>query len=62
MSGDALAERRANVRALAKELLTSTDFAILGRDDLVIRNEQLLSQSLDRIMTNVESWIDGDEK
>ncbi|MBL9116653.1 MAG: hypothetical protein JNJ83_16720 [Verrucomicrobiaceae bacterium] len=61
INGTALAERRATTRTLAAKLLTSSNHAFLGREDLIIRDERLLSPLLDRIMSNVESWIDGDE-
>lgn len=61
LSSDALAKRRADTRKLAATLLTQSDKALLGREDLVIRDEQLLNPALDRIMANVQTWLDGDE-
>lgn len=61
MTDAALAERRANIRALVEKQLTSVDHAFLGREELIIRDERLLAPFLDRIMSNLESWIDGDE-
>ncbi len=61
LTGDALAQRRADTRKLAAQLLTRADHALLERDDLVIRDERLLAPLLDRIMSNVETWMDGDE-
>lgn len=61
LSGDALAQRRADTRKLAATLLTQSDKALLGREDLVIRDEHLLNPALDRIMANVQTWMGGDE-
>lgn len=61
LTGEALAQRRNATRQLAMELLTRADGAFLGREDLVIRDERLLGPAVERIITNVETWMDGDE-
>lgn len=54
-------QRRDEIRARARALLLSREMAFMEREDLVIRDEQLISSALDRVMRNMESWIDSDE-
>lgn len=61
LTGDALAQRRVATRGLAARLLASADRAFLGREELIIRDERLITPALDRIMADIETWIDGDE-
>lgn len=61
LTGEALAKRRLETEALAKKLLQRADLAFLEREELVIKDQQLLGPALKRVVENVESWIDGDE-
>lgn len=61
LTGEALAKRRLETEALAKELLQRADLAFLEREELVIKDQKLLGPALKRVVENVESWIDGDE-
>ncbi|MBL8300649.1 MAG: hypothetical protein JNN30_20105 [Rhodanobacteraceae bacterium] len=61
LGGAALVQRRAETREAAARRLTSADLALLGREELIIRDEQLITPAVDRIMANLETWLDGDE-